>query len=368
MSKKEILIKGAIGNSNFGDDLLTFSICHYLENINIPINKTIISNEKYLDRHIKGVSIKNFYDINGAFDVMIYAGGTQFASFHKKNNQFNNWIKRFLTISKYLDRPLRKIKIKFLGLATFKYKSLAIIGIGVGPFFSKDKYYKSVIRTLQGSEILSVRDVLGEKICKENSLQYTRGSDLIFSLPESFWTQYRVVSTEIKKVGVIIRDWHYSEEKASFFKKVHKLESENYEIVFFSFCENKDIQSLNYLKKNGYRNSIIIWNPKTDSFSSYLQELSRCDIFLTSRYHGALVASLLRKPFISIGIEPKLTMVANLFGMPCWEFPYDIQECHFLIRDVDENLSNYVNKLGVQTKIEAKKNKIMMDELKELLY
>ena len=368
MKLLKIILKGSIGNYNFGDDLLTYSICNYLDNLNIPIEITVLSKENYVGKLIKNLRIVSHDNAIGFYDFMVYAGGTQFASFNKQNNLLGYFTKN--RIFYYLKNPItffKRIRKKMLGGNILKYNSLAILGIGIGPFYEKDKYFNSTIELLKRSNMIAVRDVLSGDICKENSLPFIAGSDLVYSLPESFWEKFQYNSNNIRAIAVIIRDWEFSKEDASFSYKLNDLEYKNCKINFFSFCENRDKQSIEFLKKSGYSDSLKIWNPNTMTFDVFLNELSKFDIFITSRYHGAIVASLLKKPFISIGLDPKLEMVAKLFDMPCWKYPYSINKCHSLIKTVDEDYKNISLRYNSQLRNERNKNSHMMNVFKDLL-
>ena len=361
----KVLIKGAFGNYNFGDDLLAYSICEYLHSLNMSLEITILSNAEYLRNLIYDVKIVSHDEIVGSFDLLIFAGGTQFASF-KKNSYFSiSHIKNILILLKNPNALFAKVRKKILGIK-YNYVHLAIVGIGIGPFYTKDKYYYSSIKFLRNSNLLAVRDTLSEKTCLENSLKHIVGSDLVFSLPNSFWKNFQTGSNRSQTIAVIIRDWEYSEENASFIYQLDNLKISNSCINFISFCKKRDEKCIEYLKKNGHSESIKIWDPSIMTFANFLVELSEYDMFITARYHGAIIASLLKKPFIAIGIEPKLSMVADLFEMPCWNYPFDIEECQIHIKYLYEHYNDETQKIWKKVKFENEKNTLMMDNLSQL--
>ncbi len=363
----KVLIKGAFGNHNFGDDLLAYSICEYLHGLNKALEITILSNTEYLKNLIYDVKIVSHYEIEGSFDLLIFAGGTQFASF-KKNSYFStSYIKNILILLKNPNAFFAKVRKKILG-TKFNYDHLAIVGIGIGPFHTKDKYYYSSIKFLRNSNLLAVRDTLSEKTCVENSIKHIVGSDLVFSLPNSFWKNFQKGSYRSQTIAVIIRDWEYSKVNASFIYQLDNLKISNSCINFISFCEKRDKKCIEYLKKKGLSESIKIWDPSNMTFTNFLVELSEYDMFVTARYHGAIIASLLKKPFIAIGIEQKLTMVAELFDMPCWNYPYKIEECQTQINYVYEHYKNETQKIWEKVELEKEKNTKMMHNLKLYLY
>lgn len=370
MKETKLLIKGAIGNYNFGDDLLSFSICQHINLLDKRHHLTLISDSQYLYKHIENIKIVNYYNLRGSYDMLIYAGGTQFASFGKKNQPKIRIIKIIVSNLSNLNLLWSKIKNRIFGLQSYKYDKLAMLGIGIGPFFIKNSYYDSVISLLKKSDLISVRDKLSTSLCRENSISFIDGSDLVYSIPNSFWLEFKKqneTKVNIKNIGIIIRDWEHSKEQASFIYKMNFFLNTKYKIQFFSFYKRQDVKCIQYLTDSGFGNSITIWDPENMSFHSIISMLSKNDLLITARYHGAIVASVLNIPFISIGIEPKLTMVADLFKMPCWNYPYKFDDCLYQINDLDLNYNQKINSIKLQVEKEIDKNNTMMDKFNSML-
>lgn len=363
---KKIIIRGAIGNRNYGDDLLTHAICSYINGLPLASEVTIVSNSKYLLKHIDNVSIKGYYDLSGFHDLLLYAGGTQFAS-HSKKGAVSSNLSRLIKALRDIRLLLKKVKHKLLRQRFFNYKKLGIIGIGIGPFIEKDHYYRTSIGLLRQSDLLSVRDKLSSSICEENGLEYSLGSDLVFSSSETFKSVKRDQYDGIKNIGIVIRDWEHSLDNSSFIFKIKDLEYRGAKVLFYSFCKEKDKNGIDILKQNGLEKSLVIWNPDEMSFEGFAQLIAKNDILVTARYHGAIMASLLEIPFITIGIESKLSLIAELFEMSCWEYPYDIDDCLSKIQSIENNYEESVRKIALISNREKAKNKSMMNSLNELL-
>lgn len=363
----KILIKGSFGNYNFGDDLLSFAICDYLRKLDHNFKITLLSNNEYLKDLLPNVRVVRFVNNNEIYDILLYAGGTQFASFKKKSflELYKNRIKHLFTSSPII--LFRSVLNKFYRKNKF-YKKMVLLGIGIGPFHTKDKYYKSSISLLKNNHLLAVRDVLSEKICLQNSIKHIIGSDLVFSIPDSYWKKLRKIDNHKKrKIAFIIRDWDFDNKNASFIYKLKDFVLHEYDITFISFCKEKDEKCLDILGKGKHRDSIKIWDPINSTFQIFLNDLNEFDMFITARYHGAIISSLLKKPFISIGIEPKLTMVSDLFNMPCWKYPYNIENLKKNIMSLE--LNNLITIAQIEEISENEKMKAanMMDCFYSLL-
>ena len=134
-----------------------------------------------------------------------------------------------------------------------------------------------------------------------------------------------------------------------------------YDITFFSFADYADQECCRYLSSHNLK--VNQWNPDQMTIDSYLSELQRYDLFVTARYHGAVVASLMKKPFITIGIEPKLEMIADLFDMPCWQTPYDVSECIDYVKIIESQYMQIQQRLEMIGKQESDKALKMVESI-----
>ena len=127
---------------------------------------------------------------------------------------------------------------------------------------------------------------------------------------------YRDTDGNLNRIGVIVRDWGHNHEGNSYteplFRTIDSLRREGKTVEFISFSATSDGEWIKRLKD---RNEFItVWNPESESISSFLGFLSKYDLFITARYHGAVFASILRKPTVAIEIEKKLALVSDLLG------------------------------------------------------
>lgn len=332
---KKVLIKGCVGNRNFGDDLLIYAVSSALEEISDKCDYYFLSDDiKYLDRIVSKVKIVHPENQREKFDIVLYAGGTQFASFKNTTTNCFPSLKRLVNLMLHPKILCFKL-LNRMGVNMISYEKIFLIGIGIGPFYKRDKYYNSVVELLRLSDMVIVRDVLSCEICNRNNIEYILGSDLVYSLPLNFWEKYRNNNNHNKdfSIAVVFRDWRFTDNEGEFIYKLKELSS-YYNIAFFSFADYADEECCLYLKNNNFE--IYQWDPDVMTLENYMSELQKYDLFVTARYHGAVVASLMKKPFITLGIEPKLEMIAELFNMPCWRFPYDVSECINYIKAIED--------------------------------
>ena len=63
-------------------------------------------------------------------------------------------------------------------------------------------------------------------------------------------------------------------------------------------------------------------DPNNDNINDFIAKHYNFDLVITARFHGAVFASLIGKPFITIGIEPKLEMISIWFDREFLGFGY----------------------------------------------
>jgi hypothetical protein len=232
---------------------------------------------------------------------------------------------------------------------------VAAIGIGIGPFVDNYSQLTRTKRLFTQMDYIAVRDIYSYNLCKEWGCSNVRlRADLCY-LPD-MWKTYvlgsRLNTTgDIRKVGVLIRDWPHSHEGDSYmfplFKVVDQLRSIGKKVDFISFAGRSDVEWAKRFENK--REQSIEWDPGKDSISSFLELLSGYDAFITARYHGAVFASMLRKPVVCIEIEQKLSLVSKLLGNGArlWTYPFDVRECLRHVFDLENDYSRCVECLAL---------------------
>ncbi|KYQ85095.1 hypothetical protein AWW72_06275 [Acinetobacter sp. NRRL B-65365] len=316
--KYDVIIKGAYGAANFGDDALIYSI---LKNF-------------FLDKKVAVIGKKNTYwnklfsdveyfsldsEKNIQADFLIYGGGTQFFNF----KSFRYFLKKIIFA---FSNPML-LKNKFLkkkGLVV-SAKEEIYLGIGLGPF-NDEKAGEFFLKKLRIKKYVFVRDFL--------SLNYMKGgATKVDDLCLMDYKRYQDSSTGNKnnKLCIIIRDWDFDnnhkhvQKIIDFYKNTTK-----YELDFIFFGNDKECKKK--LRENNI--SFVEWNPEKDDLLAFSSMLSEYKLIISSRYHGIIFAQIHGVPSIAINIEPKLMQVSKEYsGIKLWGADYCIDDLDRLIQD-----------------------------------
>lgn len=372
----EIVVRGGYGLGNFGDDALMVA-CEMILSEAI-IEENILFECEQSDYLLKILKVSNIVSKKETTNapILIYGGGTQFYSFPLTSGKSlvslltkaYGCLKDPQRLVNYLTKKIR-IK-KDLG-HTLNLQYLAAIGIGLGPFVAGSSQEKNCEEIFRKMDFVSVRDAFSYKLCREwdiKNLNY--GSDLCYC--KSF-LQYIPNPKEVpkNKVGIIIRDWKHTKDGASYMSKITSLVKElkklkiNVDIISFS---NKSDQRLLKLLENCSCRTVV-WQRDIFEITDFINILNTYDFFLTARYHGAIFASILSKPFIAIDIEPKLNLVHNVFqhGSHLWKFPFNIDDCIFYINTIFAKYESYVQEIEAEVAMQRNLTMNMIDEFKKSL-
>jgi len=359
MKEIKVLIKGAYGVGNLGDDMLMIA-CNSLIKKVISEEKTAVlsHNAKYLKRLLPDTLFIPISSCAIRCDLLVFGGGTQFFSFPltKKAKMFSlNQIT--LTIKSPL-KTLKKIYERYILKYRVFPQKYAALGLGFGPFIAESVEEIKTKKLLKKTDFIAVRDINSLEICRnwgiKNALLRT---DLCF-IPEIFDIIYDYQerpSSSKKRIGVIVRDWPHSSEGNSYIipiqEAIKELRSLGFEMqyVLFNKRDKKWIETL-----INDRESFILWEPEKNDMKSFFSELHQFDAFITARYHGAVFSAILKKPVICIEIEPKLYHISKLLenGSELWNLPFNSHHLVNLSVNLFKNykqrvshLNNVVNKL-----------------------
>lgn len=354
MNKKKfkVVVRGGYGLTNFGDDALLKSLHEdYFSNFTTSELAYSCTHADYLNKYIPGFTVlsleENYADL---CDVLVYGGGTQFYSFEK-----NNIKEKILNNIQLLKKPITLIGKIFMvfrrgHLKKRVYESdlkTMAVGIGVGPFLPKanPRTEENVKYLFKNMEVVCVRDVYSNNKCKEWGVEnYNLYADLCFKMSHPLFFKQNT-NKSIRNIGIIVRDWERTKEGGSYrealMKFADRVRKDNTNVHFFVFAKDSDMGWINFFNQNGHK--FNLWNPELTEFGDYLQKLYMMDFFVTARYHGAIFASMLGKPFITIVVEQKLKMVSELFlkGSKNWAYPYDSGDLYKKYSEINENYENH---------------------------
>jgi polysaccharide pyruvyl transferase WcaK-like protein len=352
----KILIEGAFGEANFGDDLLLLATLQGIRQ-DIPKAKTLILARDnsvkgdYLDRMpgankvVRGWKLA-FY----SYTIKLYAGGTQFYSY-PRDAQENH--ATFAGIAKRIrDKVLRW---------RHRLKAKAFLGIGIGPFHQGNELACENI--LRSGKFLAVRD--------QPSLGYLNqwgipaqevGADICFNkewwLPPGY--QFSAIDHSAP-VGIVIRDFEYDLPGKAYLNQllefINWLVSSGQKVQCFAFSKVKDKLSVERMRSHGF--DVLEWQGEMSYLSTYLDALSKCSILITARYHGVVIGSMLGVPSIGVEVDPKVKLACEELGRGAeiWSSPFSVEELRNKYerlrandQEAREDLSLHTQRLGVRAK------------------
>ncbi|WP_370895426.1 polysaccharide pyruvyl transferase family protein [Chryseobacterium gossypii] len=372
--KTDIVIRGGYGFGNFGDDALMYTIVTELETVSKDI-MLLCQSASYISNILPGIKVFDYHKIKQPIysNLLIYGGGTQFYHF-KKNRLSKKGLKDKILSPNHIKSYIRK-KILKNNYIENKFqisdyaKHIALVGVGVGPFDIENSFVENKTANLFAkSDFVGVRDEFAMKKAKGWGVDKpVLSPDICYSFRSHFLENYKNDSKEIKKIGIIVRDWNYANGGGEYYEHLQeasaRLEKEGYEVNYILF----DIQSDLYWYGKRNELNIILWNPEKDTFDSFLEKISKFDLFITARFHGAIFATLLQTPFITIEVEQKLKFISETYKESsfCWERPFILDDLYSKIGLINENYNHRKNMI-TQKMLEFRHlSDQMFSELKE---
>lgn len=353
--KIKIAVIGAFGNMNYGDDLLAYCIQKIFKD-NTKYSLFFICENEYFKLIIPEIKLIKYNSIPFLKPyILLYGGGTQFACFNESKKVYTK------QYEKYIKNPLLFVNKARRERATWyirNIKTINALGLGIGPFISdrdgqREEQTRKVIKRM---DYIAVRDKLSLQYCnKWNQGKATLYSDIVY------YSRYlNIINRDsnccINEVALIIRDWDKTDYGTYYVNKILNMRNEfkrlGIKYKYISFSKISDKKVIGMLLEHG--ENVEQWDPEKCSIKNFMETLKKYNIIITARYHGAVIATLFDRPFISIDIEPKLAMIADLFNMPKWQAPYETERLVEIFNDISRNYLVYKNKIVDQRIIQEK--------------
>lgn len=334
MENKKVGVRGAYGERNFGDDALMYFLYSWTKRNKIEAS-FIGKKAKYISSFIpeKSYILKEKFH-RYYFETLIYGGGTQFFSFENKLPSESK-LKLLLTNPLLFIKKARLVIEKKTNPNQLKHKFLYSVGIGLGPFQKNSEIEYSAKQKISNMQGVFVRDQFSYEFAKPHNKNTFLSTDICFLPNVIDFKPYYNDSKDIKRIGIILRDWNYSSSGSQYLNRVieeaHKL-NESYQVDFILFKDEDSSEKA--ISNLGF--NIIKWKPETQSLEDFIKILSSFDLFISSRFHGVIFGALLRIPSIAIEIEPKLRVTKELLqdGVVIWEQPFT-EELDTLVKKIN---------------------------------
>lgn len=183
------------------------------------------------------------------------------------------------------------------------------------------------------ADIIVIRDKISAKRFESlvSQAKITESTDMAFTADYS-----HISSDKGNILGIVPRRKLYStdDEYWSYCKRMANIadcyldKNEEAKVHFFAFSTGvyddrvvaKDIMDL---MSKGACTNIIAYEGNIDLF---LQEINKCNALIPTRFHGLVIALLLRIPFVPVPYEVKVTQLLDELGYDGRRIPYGINE------------------------------------------
>ncbi|MDG1330407.1 MAG: polysaccharide pyruvyl transferase family protein [Flavobacteriaceae bacterium] len=344
--KPSILIKGNFSEGNFGDDALLLA-CHQLLT-RLGLDHVSVYNCDYLyyAKDLAKTAQVGLFD-NNDVELVLYAGGTQFFSFCTEKNSFLKKIKSRLSAYKWVKS---------------QHSNYAMIGVGFGPFSNGIKEHIFAGAIIKKSSFTWVRDHYSFDECISLGIEnFHLGADLCFLSEFQEWCNLKPNNAnKVEKIGIVIRHWKHGEGNIYINKLIElskRLKKTNYDLEFYLFSDKDDALVEDILVANKIK--YVKWAKSKYTFREFLAELETCDLFVTARFHTAIFSTLMQKPFITVGLDQKLTYLSSQFDNECFNW-YPDKSVEELTQKV-----TYVSENYMSLKENITKAKIKMETLSD---
>lgn len=319
----KILIQGYYGFSNLGDDILLLVAYGWVKELfpyaeivvfaNNPDTKQNLYISKLLNSKTRTIN----YSAQEHFDLIVHGGGGIHYDFERGSVSyllFNSFIR---TIGAHLFLKAFKFYKRIKGKENITAGNRIGIGIGVGLFTSSSKKFYSNIPILGDYDYLLVRDAASVERARSinKKVRVTQSSDLAFAT--DYW--HTILKPKVEgntlRLGFVLRSWKYSDNHiCEVIQIASNLASQGIQITFYSFDVEHDRESLKLI---GSQHRVIIWEPEMVEVEDFFLEFQSEDLIITSRFHGAILASTFGVSSICLVIEPKLASVKEILATSC---------------------------------------------------
>lgn len=368
---------GAFGERNFGDDLLLDAAARLIAGA-LPVRRlgvaaTVPQQSGYIRRIVPGAHIvARVRPLPARWDAEIFAGGNQFYSFPAGRGD----VGAGGTLARMRARLRDEGAAHFLARHALRRLLPAprgfAVGIGIGPFEHGNEAASR--RVVAGLERIWIRDERSKADLMRWGLDnYSEGADLCFA-SGALRVPARAAADDTRaprRIGVVMRGWDYRTAGARYEETlialVGQLRAGGCEVSLFAFCEPADRAVIEGLRRCG--EAIAVWDPETMTVADYLSCLKDCELLLSTRFHGVVVAALLGVPVIGLALDPKVRGLCARLGLGdfVWDGVFDPEKLRALLRDAAEQRGAMRARMAQAVRIERLRADAMLAEVIEQL-
>ncbi len=315
---RRILLVGYYGKGNFGDDVLLMTTYQLLRARYADAAFSVIidgDRGEYVKRLLPEVNILP-PGRHGEWDMIVHGGGGVLFDF-ARYGLLDRLIEQAATVIGFKSYvAMENIIRRALGLRRTHSPCRIGIGIGVGRFSRGSVRLRERLGMMQEMKALWVRDGDSMRNLKRfRSVMHAsviEGSDMAF-LQEQWLAPFLRPPREpgAKPVlGIALRDWPV---------RRGGIAAENLRVLIGQWSTHYDIRGLILdavqdpeMIRALEGLPITLWQPHSMQLTDFAHAIAACDVVLTNRAHGAIVAAMVGVPSVIVAIEPKLDTVAMM--------------------------------------------------------
>lgn len=297
-----------LGTCNFGDELMAEAVFDFLKQKYGKISYSVWCDKKPIKKpgrkwiypfNLKFGFFKRFFErrVLKDCDLLIIGGGSVL---HSANS--SNW---------------KKAAIDCLKKNNPRAKAIGI-GLSIGPFSSsKDEH--ACINFLQSLDACAFREKFSYEFAKKIRLSYE--PVLAFDLGAKFLNlaKKQTKNSNISLVGISLRNPYLTDLQKVFqnYLDLIKKACRRFSKVVL-FCFSKDSGELDFCHRliSAAEQKNLEVKYFDGNLSGFIQEIRRCDFFISTKLHGLVLCFLLGIPFISISYQRKSEDFLDYINFP----------------------------------------------------
>lgn len=298
-SRTKILICGFYGAVNLGDELMLETILDELEKLGEFDITIMLCDNKYVDitKYKKynfihyPTKIMDFNILANYYDCLIFGGGALLDDYNYDNKT-----------NLSLGNILINLSMRFI---TFDKKTI-LYGLSTNDKLENKEFIEKLNYITKHATYFSLRDTNSLEVLRKNNIDVTNVKivdDIV--LASDTLKNFELNNSDIDSIGMIYicndktypKIKKYTMDTIEYFEKYNK----NYEITLIPFYSYKN-NDINYYKKlqMEINNKNIVISNMPENYADLLKILNNQKFIISMRYHGTLIANIIKKRVLSV--------------------------------------------------------------------